>query len=481
MTPLQRKTKTYSNLVLVGPKSINNRVYAPEVLRKAVEDGLYDGVPIFLDHEEKIQTLVGRVTKAYWDEDKNCIRGDIEIYDSPYSSIIDIIINVFGGEFGFSHVVEAEVDEDKESGREYVKHINKVKSVDLVTDPATTRGINEVQERVMNAIRNVIKESKIKKLRECGGNTTQKPAVNANSLDVVDSLIQSYYNGEISLHALVKLLEILSQGELRENVERKECCQENEGKAMPKKKVKEQEPDFMNDENIDEKDKEVFDNEDTQEQEEYKEKEDETLEEDSHLEDEGEDYEDDNQDVEVEEDYMGDEDEYKYEEYRDEELDEQDEENIEYKDDVEVEGDMDWEAEEDMDWGVEEDRKEDEYYHEDKEIKESKKRRKNKIKRVKESVLSLKRELNLARKKLRESQKLLEEIVKSRYVPSPKEYKIISESKDPVGLIKILSEKRVVVPKSKPKTISESRKVEQSKDEWDQMIEEVRRRKGLIR
>lgn len=462
MPPLQGKTKTYSNLVLVGPKSINNRIYAPDVLRRAVEDGLYDGVPIFLDHEEKIQTLVGRVTNAYWDEDKNCIRGDIEIYDSPYSSIIDIIINVFGGEFGFSHVVEAEVDEDKESGKEYVKHISKVKSVDLVTDPATTKGINEVQERVMNAIRNVIKESRIRKLKECGENTTQKPAINMQSLGVVDSLIQSYYNGEISLHALVKLLEILSQGELRESVERKECCQESEGKTMPKRKLKEQESDFMKDEVLDNKDKKVVDSEDTKEQEEDKEKEDETLEEDSHLDGESE-------DKEVGEEDMEDEN-YEDEESSDEELEEQD------KDGMEGKGDED--LEEDMNEEVEGDHEDDKDIHGEKELKESSK---NKTKQVKESVLSLKRELNLTRKKLRESQKLLEEIVKSRYVPSLKEYKIISESKDPVGLIKILSEKRVVVPKSKPKTISESRNNTQQLDEWDQMIEEVRRRKGLIR
>ena len=465
MPPSQGKIKTYSNLVLVGPKSVNNRVYAPEVLRKAVEDGLYDGVPIFLDHEEKIQTLVGRVTKAYWDEDKNCIRGDIEIYDSPYSSIIDIIINVFGGEFGFSHVVEAEVDEDKESGKEYVKHISKVKSVDLVTDPATTKGINEVQERVMNAIRNVIKESRIRKLKECGENATQKPAVNMQSLGVVDSLIQSYYNGEISLPALVKLLEILSQGELRESVQRKECCHESEGKTMPKRKLKEQESDFMKDEELDNKDKKVVDSEDTKEQEEDKEKEDETLEEDSHLDGEGE-------DKEVGEEDMEDEN-YEDEESSDEELEEQDEDGME--------GEGDEDEEEEMNEDVEEDHEDDEDSQGDKELKESKRGNKNKTNQVKESVLSLKRELNLARKKLRESQKLLEEIVKSRYVPSLKEYKIISESKDPVGLIKILSEKRVVVAKSKPKTISESRNNTQQPDEWDQMIEEVRRRKGLIR
>ena len=465
MPPSQGKIKTYSNLVLVGPKSVNNRVYSPEVLRKAVEDGLYDGVPIFLDHEEKIQTLVGRVTKAYWDEDKNCVRGDIEIYDSPYSSIIDIIINVFGGEFGFSHVVEAEVDEEKESGKEYVKHISKVKSVDLVTDPATTKGINEVQERVMNAIRNVIKESRIRKLKECGENATQKPAVNMQPLGVVDSLIQSYYNGEISLPALVKLLEILSQGELRESVQRKECCHESEGKTMPKKKLKEQEASLMKDEKMDEKDKEVINHEDTKEKEEDKEKEDETLEEDSHLDGEGEDKEVGEEGIEEEN--------YEDEESSDEELEEQDEEEME------DEGDGD--VEEEMDEEVEEDYEEDEDTHGDKELKESKKPSKSKTKQVKESVLSLKRELNLTRKKLRESQKLLEEIVKSRYVPSLKEYKIISESKDPVGLIKILSEKRVVVTKSKPKTISESRNNTQQPDEWDQMIEEVRRRKGLIR
>jgi len=465
MPPLQGKIKTYSNLVLVGPKSVNNRVYAPDVLRKAVEDGLYDGVPIFLDHEEKIQTLVGRVTKAYWDENKNCIRGDIEIYDSPYSSLIDIIINVFGSEFGFSHVVEAEVDEDKESGKEYVKHISKVKSVDLVTDPATTKGINEVQERVMNAIRNVIKESRIRKLKECGENTTQKPAVNMQSLGVVDSLIQSYYNGEISLPALVKLLEILSQGELRESVQIKECCHESEGKTMPKRKLKEQESDFMKDEELDNKDKKVVDGEDTKEQEEDKEKEDETLEEDSHLDGEGE-------DKEVGEEGM-EEENYEDEESSDKELEEQDEDGMEGEGDEDVEDKTDEE--------VEEDHEEDEDTYGDKELKESKKGDKNKTKQVKESVLSLKRELNLTRKKLRESQKLLEEIVRSRYVPSLKEYKIISESKDPVGLIKILSEKRVVVTKSKPKTISESRNNTQQPDEWDQMIEEVRRRKGLIR
>jgi hypothetical protein len=475
MPPLQGKTKTYSNLVLVGPKSVNNRVYAPEVLRQAVENGLYNGVPIFLDHEEKIQTLVGRVTKAYWDEDKNCIRGDIEIYDSPYSSIIDIIINVFGGEFGFSHVVEAEVDEDKESGKEYVKHISKVKSVDLVTDPATTKGINEVQEQVMNAIRNIIKESRRKQLKECGESTTQKPAGNMKSLGVVDSLIQSYYNGEISLPALVKLLEILSQGELRENVERKEYSQESEGKTMPKKKLKEQESDFMKDEKLDNKDKKVVDSEDTKEQEENEEKEDETLEEDHHLEDEEENKD---EDKKVEEEDMG-EDAEEQDEEEGEETDDQEE--LEEEDGEGEEGEGDEDVEEEMDEEVEEDHEEGEDYNKDKEVKESKKRSKNKTKQVKESVLSLKRELNLARKKLRESQKLLEEIVKSRYVPSAREYKIISESKDPVGLIKILSEKRVVVAKSKPKTISESRKNTQQPDEWDQMIEEVRRRKGLIR
>jgi len=467
MPPLQGKTKTYSNLVLVGPKSVNNRIYAPDVLRKAVEDGLYDGVPIFLDHEEKIQTLVGRVTKAYWDEDKNCIRGDIEIYDSPYSSIIDIIINVFGGEFGFSHVVEAEVDEEKESGKEYVKHISKVKSVDLVTDPATTKGINEVQERVMNAIRNVIKESRIRKLKECGENTTQKPAVNMQSLGVVDNLIQAYYNGEISLPALVKLLEILSQGELRESVERKECCQESEGETMPKRKLKEQESSIMKDEDLNNKDKEVVNNEDTKEQEEDREKEDETLEEGEDLVNAEDNEESENKEVDEEE--MSEEDE----ESSDDELEEQDEDGME--------GEGDEDEEEEMNEEVEEDHEENEDDHEGKELKESKKRNKNKVKQVKESVLSLKRELNLTRKKLRESQKLLEEIVKSRYVPSLKEYKIISESKDPVSLIKILSEKRVVVAKSKPKTISESRNNTQQPDEWDQMIEEVRRRKGLIR
>jgi hypothetical protein len=488
------KTKTYSNLVLVGPKSANNRVYDPEVLRRAVADGLYDGVPIFLDHEEKIQTLVGRVVKAYWDEDKSCVRGDIEIYDSPYSSIIDVIINVFGGEFGFSHVVEADVDEDKESGKEHVKWISKVKSVDLVTDPATTRGINEVQERVMNAIRSVIKESRKKRLKECGDNTSVDPTGNTGVDSVVDNLIQSYYNGEISLFALVRLLETISQGKLKEKVQRKECCKECEGDNMPRKKLKEQESDFAKDEKIDNKDKEVVDNEETKEQEEDKEKEDETLEEDSQLEDDGEDMDTDKEeeDKEVEEEDVSEEDVSEEDEEHEDGEDELEEEEEENEDSEDMEEDVEEDVEEDEDEDVEEDVEECKESDEDKELKESKKRKHYNAKRVKEnrkvkdskkikeSVLSLKRELNTARRKLRESQKLLEEIVKSKYVPSAREYKIISESKDPVGLIKILSEKRLAVPKSKPKTISESRKT-QERDEWDQMIEEVRRRKGLIR
>jgi hypothetical protein len=467
------KTKTYSNLVLVGPKSANNRVYDPEVLRKAVADGLYDGVPIFLDHEEKIQTLVGRVIKAYWDEDKSCVRGDIEIYDSPYSSIIDVIINVFGGEFGFSHVVEADVDEDKESGKEHVKWISKVKSVDLVTDPATTKGINEVQERVMNAIRNVIKESRKKRLKECGDNTSVDPTGNTGVDSVVDNLIQSYYNGEISLFALVRLLETISQGKLKEKVQRKECCKECEGDNMPKKKLREQESDFAKDEKINNKDKEVVDNEETKEQEEDKEKEDETLEEESQLGDDEEDMDTskEEEDKEVEEEDVSEEDE-EHEDGEDE-LEEEEENEV----DEDVEEDEDEGEEEDVDEDVEECKESDE----DKELKESKNRKNRNAKKVKESILSLKRELNTTRRKLRESQKLLEEIVKSKYVPSVREYKIIAESKDPVGLIKILSEKRLTVPKSKPKTISESRKTSQERDEWDQMIEEVRRRKGLIR
>lgn len=131
---------------LLGYKSKNGRRYTNEAVKKAVP--LYDGAKVYVNHPRRsdagedrpFQDWVGTVENPA--ERSDGIYGDIKLRkeSTHYRGIIEAAKR-FPKDVGFSHVAEG--DSSVVSDTEIVESINEVFSVDLVTEPATTRGFFE--------------------------------------------------------------------------------------------------------------------------------------------------------------------------------------------------------------------------------------------------------------------------------------------------------------------------------------------------
>jgi len=132
------------NVKLVGFNSKNNRVYS----RKCLEDALklYEGAPVNANHvdsdkEVSIYDRLGKIQNVKMTDDG--VFGDFHFLKShPMAERVLEAADKMPELFGFSHRAQGTVKSNK-SGPEEVSKINNVLSVDLVSDPATTRSLHE--------------------------------------------------------------------------------------------------------------------------------------------------------------------------------------------------------------------------------------------------------------------------------------------------------------------------------------------------
>lgn len=131
---------------LLGMESRNNRRYKREGMQKAAS--LYEGIKIYVDHptpgeignDRRIKDWAGVITQARFES--NGIYGDIKLRkESEHFRGILEAATEFPKAIGFSHVADG--DSKFEGKTEIVESIEKVFSVDLVADPATTQGFFE--------------------------------------------------------------------------------------------------------------------------------------------------------------------------------------------------------------------------------------------------------------------------------------------------------------------------------------------------
>jgi hypothetical protein len=136
---------------LIGQHSKNNREYPLSVLKSAVS--LYEGANVNADHSEnpteprKIADRIGVIQNARFVEGKG-VFGDFHF--NPKHSLAEQVkwaARKQPSTVGFSHV--ASVKAATVRGKTLVESILSVKSVDLVSDPATTRSIFESEGQNM--------------------------------------------------------------------------------------------------------------------------------------------------------------------------------------------------------------------------------------------------------------------------------------------------------------------------------------------
>lgn len=143
--PLTHNAESHiiSGVKLVGKVSSNGRRYPDSTLRAAKDK--YEGARVFVNHSAKeavrgYESLIGHVTNPQLRNDG--IYGDLRY--NPKHALAEMLAwdaSHAPHKVGFSHVVLGQLR--TENNVQVVDHIEQVKSVDLVTDPATTHGLFE--------------------------------------------------------------------------------------------------------------------------------------------------------------------------------------------------------------------------------------------------------------------------------------------------------------------------------------------------
>lgn len=132
---------------LLGRMSENNREYTEEALRGALQ--LYEGAPVYIDHVPSVKEARRvRNQGEHWGEVRNVrlapdgLYGDIHyLRHHPRTAEILERAERFPRFVACSHsAVGASV---RRGGRDVIDEIVKVRSVDLVTQPATTKSLFE--------------------------------------------------------------------------------------------------------------------------------------------------------------------------------------------------------------------------------------------------------------------------------------------------------------------------------------------------
>lgn len=158
---------------VLGLSSVNGRTYLPEAINKAA--GLYEGAKVNVNHPQgrkdgprDYRDRIGQITKVRIGEDG--LYADLRF--NPKHSLADQLLwdaSNAPENVGLSHNVQARVS--SRGGKQVIEEITSVQSVDLVADPATTRGLFE--EALENSTHNhketdemEIKELSIAQIRE---------------------------------------------------------------------------------------------------------------------------------------------------------------------------------------------------------------------------------------------------------------------------------------------------------------------------
>lgn len=132
-----------------GLESANGRAYTAEALRKAAR--LYEGLPVNVNHPSKArddrasEDRFGKLVNVRFAGDG--LYADLHFLRShPMAERVMEAAERMPSAFGLSHNAGGKME--KVNGRPTVTEITEVRSVDLVADPATTRGLFESNRRL---------------------------------------------------------------------------------------------------------------------------------------------------------------------------------------------------------------------------------------------------------------------------------------------------------------------------------------------
>lgn len=130
---------------VLGLQSENGRRYLPEAVKSAIP--MYEGRSVRIDHPNKptdnrpVTSTFGRLVRVRLDKDGG-LRADLEFIKAhPLAEFVCEVAERMSEQLGLSHNATGEGDTVR--GIFEVREIKEVRSVDIVTEPATTRSLFE--------------------------------------------------------------------------------------------------------------------------------------------------------------------------------------------------------------------------------------------------------------------------------------------------------------------------------------------------
>jgi hypothetical protein len=186
---VDREAGVIRNVLICGPKSANNREYPPAVLKR--DFARYEGAKVYYDHsrgERRVNEAAGWFSNVKPDA-AGLPRGDLNIFKSDANAN-----KIFEAaernptQFSMSHVVD--VASTFRGTTEVIESIDRVVSVDIVTDAATTKGFFRSEGKAMKI-----------KLSDLSARLLTKPGAKAKAIARFESVCEMEGYGDVEMDA----------------------------------------------------------------------------------------------------------------------------------------------------------------------------------------------------------------------------------------------------------------------------------------
>lgn len=193
--PVDRKNHIVHGVKVLGFTSANGRIYDFDAVKEAIAK--YEKAPVNKDHNMEEPSFSDRLG---WLENVTLQKDGLyaDFHYNPHADGIESFLWFAEhnglGDVGFSHLVSGKYSVDPD-GTERITRIDKVKSVDLVANPATTKTIFESEVKPMN--KKVVKEAMNKaeiKPRNESGKTRYDLWLNKKFVTTYNSLSDAKFN-----------------------------------------------------------------------------------------------------------------------------------------------------------------------------------------------------------------------------------------------------------------------------------------------
>ena len=164
---VDREAGVIRGVKILGRESANGRSYTKAAIEKAA--GMYEGRGVYTNHpskpndERQVQDRFGWLEGVTVKQDG--LYGNLQVLKShTMASTVFEIAERNPALFGLSHNATGKTR--REGGRTFVEEIQGVRSVDLVTEPATTQGLFESKEAPVPTMKDVIESLDAKQYPE---------------------------------------------------------------------------------------------------------------------------------------------------------------------------------------------------------------------------------------------------------------------------------------------------------------------------